>query len=444
MDQPKKLTVSDIFKKISNREWAFPDFQRDYVWKDEQVVNLLDSLYHGYPIGMIVVWKPGKKFNGKPKIISDFDDLFSGNKTISGYVIDGMQRILSLHSVFFPQANQERRFTYKLKGESPQFSFVQKTNKKANYFQYEKNKSAIDKRILDYEIAVFETDVSRKEIYKIFGRINAANTPLSGLKFVSAFYAASGTSAIDSLDHKLTLFAQKNGLNRTNLDRIYEEFHEISDIMDYAEKNKSNPKELTAHYNSFQNVVETSVGKLNKFGVISEFSINFLIKLVLSIKNGKSFNILAELTRDIYEVEEGIPLTKKYLESRWKDESLDKQLLYYLLCANEAELSDGTKTKIASKRKSELELHHIFPSSKKPAEKLNVWHQTYITSEANKFLGNLSPSEQIGKINNPDFWKGHFIDDKAFNALKSDSFEMFVERRKKLVTEFLFKEAKIS
>ncbi|PKN67811.1 MAG: hypothetical protein CVU57_00945 [Deltaproteobacteria bacterium HGW-Deltaproteobacteria-15] len=30
--------------------------QRDYVWKSAEVVKLLDSLYHRWPIGCFYVW----------------------------------------------------------------------------------------------------------------------------------------------------------------------------------------------------------------------------------------------------------------------------------------------------------------------------------------------------------------------------------------------------
>ena len=59
--------------------------QRPFVWDTSKVRDLVDSLYQGYPVGYIIIWKnPDVKLK---------DGTFSVGKKI---VIDGQQRITSL------------------------------------------------------------------------------------------------------------------------------------------------------------------------------------------------------------------------------------------------------------------------------------------------------------------------------------------------------------
>ncbi|MFK1887577.1 DUF262 domain-containing protein [Bacteroides fragilis] len=61
--------LREIYTKINNGKYAIPVFQRDYVWKKEQVLDLFDSISKGYPIGTIILWKPTDDFVKKSKDI---------------------------------------------------------------------------------------------------------------------------------------------------------------------------------------------------------------------------------------------------------------------------------------------------------------------------------------------------------------------------------------
>lgn len=72
-------------------DWlAIPHFQRGLVWDPGSVALLLESLYFGTPCGSVLLWKPddpkrhGVALGTDPKYL----------------VIDGQQRIRSLHGVF--------------------------------------------------------------------------------------------------------------------------------------------------------------------------------------------------------------------------------------------------------------------------------------------------------------------------------------------------------
>lgn len=78
-------TVENIISWIKSGEIAIPEMQRPFVWDSTKVRDLIDSLYKGYPVGYIIIWKnPDVKLK---------DGTFSNGKKI---VIDGQQRITAL------------------------------------------------------------------------------------------------------------------------------------------------------------------------------------------------------------------------------------------------------------------------------------------------------------------------------------------------------------
>jgi uncharacterized protein with ParB-like and HNH nuclease domain len=45
------LTIDNVLGFIKNKEISIPEIQRPFVWKGDQIRDLIDSLYNGYPIG---------------------------------------------------------------------------------------------------------------------------------------------------------------------------------------------------------------------------------------------------------------------------------------------------------------------------------------------------------------------------------------------------------
>lgn len=84
-----KQTVRDVLAMCPRL--GVPHFQRGLVWDDSAVSLLLESLYHDTPIGSLVLWECADPSLGVSWLGSEpFDHL----------IIDGQQRIRSLHQVF--------------------------------------------------------------------------------------------------------------------------------------------------------------------------------------------------------------------------------------------------------------------------------------------------------------------------------------------------------
>ena len=79
------LTVDTVLGYIKDKSIAIPEIQRPFVWKSDQIRDLIDSLYNGYPIGYLIIWQ-------NPDTVDK-----NGEKTIGKKImIDGQQRITAL------------------------------------------------------------------------------------------------------------------------------------------------------------------------------------------------------------------------------------------------------------------------------------------------------------------------------------------------------------
>ena len=55
-------SIQTLLSWIRSGEIAIPEIQRPFVWDSTKVRDLIDSLYAGFPVGYIIVWKnPAKK-----------------------------------------------------------------------------------------------------------------------------------------------------------------------------------------------------------------------------------------------------------------------------------------------------------------------------------------------------------------------------------------------
>jgi len=92
------LTLRELLTQIEQGRYALPEVQRPYVWRNAQVRDLLESIYIGYPIGSIMVWKiPRSVLEGYSDLFKSLTKELEDQKgNIEYLVIDGQQRLVSL------------------------------------------------------------------------------------------------------------------------------------------------------------------------------------------------------------------------------------------------------------------------------------------------------------------------------------------------------------
>ncbi len=72
-------------------EMRLPRFQRPYVWTDEQVIRMFDSMIHGYHVGSLLLWE---RYNLPPRMERWGDvEISAANDSYAALVIDGQQRL---------------------------------------------------------------------------------------------------------------------------------------------------------------------------------------------------------------------------------------------------------------------------------------------------------------------------------------------------------------
>lgn len=77
--------IETLLTWVKSGEIAIPEIQRPFVWDATKVRNLLDSLYQGYPVGYLIVWR-------NPTIKLKDGSMSAGKRIL----IDGQQRITAL------------------------------------------------------------------------------------------------------------------------------------------------------------------------------------------------------------------------------------------------------------------------------------------------------------------------------------------------------------
>ena len=111
----EKKNIRAVIEEINSRKIYLPAIQRKYVWDDDQITRLMDSIMLGYPIGTFLFWKVRKSIINKKKysmyeFIKDFHErdvyknpsapqpfpIGSDEETIWA-VLDGQQRLTSLY-----------------------------------------------------------------------------------------------------------------------------------------------------------------------------------------------------------------------------------------------------------------------------------------------------------------------------------------------------------
>ena len=108
------MTLTGIMCEINKQNIRIPDFQRYYIWTPDQVLELLDSVYQGYPIGSILLWKTNVKLKELNPLHLDLKDFPEGMDKF--YLLDGQQRIVTLYNALNGklELGKKKKIVYKI------------------------------------------------------------------------------------------------------------------------------------------------------------------------------------------------------------------------------------------------------------------------------------------------------------------------------------------
>ena len=225
-----KLSIRKIIEKINNGEVRIPSFQRGFVWEPEAVAFLMDSMYKGYPIGAVLLWRTKEQLVNERKL---------GRFTLPAptkdypidYVLDGQQRLTSIFSVFqtelIPEDDPNWKDIYYIfgKGEKSQEAkfiplsadevdltkhfplsvlFDSVKYRRATEALNDETKEEIDKlqekfKEIDVPVQMMETD-DRSIVAIVFERVNRTGVPLNSFQLLTAWSWSTDFDLQEKLD----------------------------------------------------------------------------------------------------------------------------------------------------------------------------------------------------------------------------------------------------
>jgi hypothetical protein len=104
----KPKTLFRLIEDI-NTSLFLPHIQRPFVWEEDQMLRLFDSLMRNYPIQTLLFWRTKDEIKARrfmPQVMWDADlsDYYEPNVSEAGYekvfVLDGQQRLQTLYATF--------------------------------------------------------------------------------------------------------------------------------------------------------------------------------------------------------------------------------------------------------------------------------------------------------------------------------------------------------
>ena len=99
--------VGDLVRDVRIGKIGLPDLQRPFVWKDNKIRELYDSMLKGYPIGYIMLWESPADYDEKKSGIGINGKIYTEPKEL---VIDGQQRLTALVASMYDVKVKDKNF----------------------------------------------------------------------------------------------------------------------------------------------------------------------------------------------------------------------------------------------------------------------------------------------------------------------------------------------
>lgn len=101
MFESTKEDLKDILRKVDEARLQLPDFQRDYVWGDDDVQSLIASIAKGFPVGALLTLEAGGAVAFKPRPLAG---VAATDREPEELLLDGQQRMTSLYQSMYCRA----------------------------------------------------------------------------------------------------------------------------------------------------------------------------------------------------------------------------------------------------------------------------------------------------------------------------------------------------
>ena len=93
-----KEDLKDVLREVDAGKLQLPEFQRSYVWNDDDVRSLLASVAKGFPVGALLTLETGGDLRFKPRLLEGVEPKSVAPAEL---LLDGQQRMTSLYQTTF-------------------------------------------------------------------------------------------------------------------------------------------------------------------------------------------------------------------------------------------------------------------------------------------------------------------------------------------------------
>jgi len=87
------LKVRQVVEDYRGGRLVIPEFQREYVWKPSRALRLLDSIYRGHPISVLLLWTSHVEARARRR------DPRPTRSNLVSWLIDGQQRVITMSRI---------------------------------------------------------------------------------------------------------------------------------------------------------------------------------------------------------------------------------------------------------------------------------------------------------------------------------------------------------
>lgn len=225
---PTIQTLKGVLEEVHTGQILVPMFQRDpFVWQDEQRLMLLDSIYQGFPIGSLMIWRTTRDDIAAyehlgifPMNIPEFRE-----GEVRQYLLDGHQRLSTLYMAIgvglaikesggvMPEPDAElqgsvrwpiyfdlegKTFVFHRRGSSPPATYLPMHCVLDSYRFFEFQRELDDRklgnfaesvvtRFRDYTIPIIPMATDElDQVIKSFQRVNSQGTSMSEVHMITA------------------------------------------------------------------------------------------------------------------------------------------------------------------------------------------------------------------------------------------------------------------
>jgi hypothetical protein len=106
-DHFANVPLAALFEAVDTGRLALPELQRPSVWQDTKVPELLDSVYRGFPLGVMLFWTPPAA-DGVRCRQWGFAEQSENPHQAEYFLLDGQQRLTALYRALHGKEQAEK------------------------------------------------------------------------------------------------------------------------------------------------------------------------------------------------------------------------------------------------------------------------------------------------------------------------------------------------